>query len=334
MRGSQTTTADTKPRITPTDRLGLTFCLALMAHGIFVAGVTFKPEDPPKPRFETMQVTLVHQQSEASKDAEILAQANLKGGGDSDEPDSPSTPTPSLFPSSEPEITSAPPETLPSEAATPESPEVIEATESEPAELIQQIAVEAENAEHRIVEKNLAKETVKPTEHTGKEQTSNENQHLETPPTTPSAATLLANALEIASLSAEIQRKLKAKAKRPRRKFLSADTKEYQYAAYMEAWRLKVERVGNINYPDAARKQKLFGALILDVALNKDGSVHEITIRKSSGHKILDDAAIRIVELASPYAPFPSGFHDEKGRKIDILHITRTWKFLNNNRFR
>ena len=98
----------------------------------------------------------------------------------------------------------------------------------------------------------------------------------------------------------------------------------------MEAWRAKVERVGNLNYPDAARKKKLSGSLILDVALNDDGSTNQITIRRSSGHKVLDDAAIRIVELASPYSPFPDHIREE----TDILHITRTWQFLNSHRFR
>ena len=86
----------------------------------------------------------------------------------------------------------------------------------------------------------------------------------------------------------------------------------------------------NLNYPDAARKQKLSGSLILDVALNNDGSINQITVRRSSGHKVLDDAAIRIVELASPYSPFPDHIREE----TDILHITRTWQFLNSHRFR
>jgi protein TonB len=123
---------------------------------------------------------------------------------------------------------------------------------------------------------------------------------------------------------------MEAKAKRPRRKFISATTKEYKYAAYMEAWRSKVERVGNINYPEQARKQGLSGSLILDVALNPDGSINEITIRRSSGKKILDDAAIRIVELAAPYGAFPQHIKDE----TDILHIMRTWQFINNKGFR
>lgn len=141
---------------------------------------------------------------------------------------------------------------------------------------------------------------------------------------------MLTNSFKIASLSAGIRQKLESKAQRPKRKFISASTREYKYAAYMEAWRSKVERVGNLNYPESARKRKLSGNLILDVALNPDGSINLITIRRSSGHKVLDDAAIRIVKLAAPFSPFPDAISGE----TDILHITRTWQFLNNRGFR
>jgi protein TonB len=141
---------------------------------------------------------------------------------------------------------------------------------------------------------------------------------------------LLRQSFNIASLSAQVKNKLEAKAQRPRRTFISASTTAYRYAAYMEAWRAKVERVGNLNYPDEARKRKLSGNLILDVALNPDGSVNDIVIRRSSGHKILDDAAIRIVHLAAPFSPFPADIRKD----TDILHITRTWQFINNKGFR
>ena len=150
------------------------------------------------------------------------------------------------------------------------------------------------------------------------------------PEALPDATELLANTLKIAALSAELDRKLEAQSQRPRRKFISASTKEYNYAAYMEAWRAKVERVGNLNYPEEARKNNVSGSLILDVALNADGSVEEITVRRSSGSKILDDAAINIVKLSAPFAPFP----DHIRKETDILHITRTWQFLNKISFK
>ena len=97
----------------------------------------------------------------------------------------------------------------------------------------------------------------------------------------------------------------------------------------MEAWRAKVERVGNINYPYEARKKHLSGKLLLDVAILPDGTVQKITIRRSSGKKILDEAAVRIVELAAPFAPLPESIT----REVDILHITRTWNFVNDSQF-
>jgi len=95
------------------------------------------------------------------------------------------------------------------------------------------------------------------------------------------------------------------------------------YSSYMDAWRAKVERVGNLNYPEMAKRQNIAGSLVLDVAINPDGTVNAIQVLRTSGHKILDDAAVRIVELAAPYAPLPPDMRAD----TDILHITRTWKF-------
>ncbi len=328
----------TKPLITPTDRFGLTFCLAVMAHGILVLGVTFAPEDSPPPRYETMEIILVQQKSDPPEDAKILAQASLLGGGDLAEAETPSTPLPAPFPQEEPEISAPPPaESQPPAESAAEAPEIVAETEPEPAEIVEQLAVESNQAEERLAEKiDIKDEQAKPAEEVAEQQKPDENvrdrQVPEKPalPPTLSATALMANSFKIASLSAQIRRKLQAKAERPRRKFISASTKEYKYASYMEAWRSKVERVGNLNYPEAARKRKLSGSLILDVALNDDGSINQITVRRSSGHKVLDDAAIRIVKLASPYSPFP----DQIRKETDILHITRTWQFLNNHHFR
>ena len=116
---------------------------------------------------------------------------------------------------------------------------------------------------------------------------------------------------------------------KPRRKYITANNKDHRFASYMEAWRAKVERVGNINYPYEARKKHLSGKLLLDVAILPDGAVQQITIRRSSGKKILDEAAVRIVELAAPFAPLPESIT----REVDILHITRTWNFVNDSQF-
>jgi protein TonB len=149
-----------------------------------------------------------------------------------------------------------------------------------------------------------------------------------TPPL-PTAAQLITRSFALASINAELQQRLDSHAKRPRRKYISANTKEYRYAAYMEAWRAKVERIGNLNYPEEARERGLSGNLLLDVALTPDGAVQSITVRRSSGHPVLDAAAVRIVELAAPFAPFP----EDIAAEVDVLHVTRTWKFLNNQEF-
>ena len=133
---------------------------------------------------------------------------------------------------------------------------------------------------------------------------------------------------EIARLTAQLDRNSEYASRNPRRKAINASTREYRYAAYLEAWRKKVERVGNLNYPDAAKRKKLYGDLLLHVAVRADGSVAQIRVVRSSGHKILDDAAMRIVRLAAPFAPFP----EEIRKEVDILDITRTWQFLSNNR--
>lgn len=148
------------------------------------------------------------------------------------------------------------------------------------------------------------------------------------PPTVTAAQILASRNLEIAELTTRIQHSSVAYANRTRRKAVSASTREYKYANYLEAWRRKVERVGNLNYPDEAKRHKMYGNLILHVAVRADGSVERVRVLRSSGFEVLDEAAVRIVELAAPYAPFPPDIRAE----TDILDITRTWQFLSSNR--
>ena len=144
---------------------------------------------------------------------------------------------------------------------------------------------------------------------------------------TSSATELINRSMEMLTLNQQINQTLQAYSSAPKSKFISARTKEYKYASYMRDWVAKVERVGELNYPDEARRQNLSGKLIVQVAVYPDGSVREITIRQPSGYKILDDAAVRIVKLAAPFAPFP----DDIKRETDVLYITRTWVFTSGN---
>jgi periplasmic protein TonB len=140
---------------------------------------------------------------------------------------------------------------------------------------------------------------------------------------TPRSENIVAKSLEIARLQAQIDKNWESYQKRPRRTFVGARTQNYYLAQYVDDWRQKIERVGTLNYPEAARREQVFGTLQLTVAINSDGSVEKVEIERSSGKKILDQAALRIVELAGPFAPLPPDIR----KTTDILHITRTWIF-------
>lgn len=297
-----------QPSITSGDRFGLTLCLAIITHAVVVLGVTFSNEIKLPPNYDSMEIILVQQSSQAPDEARLLAQANLEGGGDSDEKITPSTPLPTPFPDNVAEIAAPPVLETTTQNNAANNSEIITSQSGE-----KELPTDADNSSSDV------------------DQADRENTDAPIPQKNlPSSAALLTNSMKIAALSAEIKRKLVTRSDRPRRKYISASTREFLYAAYMEAWRAKVERIGNLNYPDAARKQRLSGNLILDVALNRDGSINDIIIRRSSGHKVLDDAAKRIVELAAPYSDFP----EDIAAQTDILHITRTWQFLNNGGFR
>ena len=137
------------------------------------------------------------------------------------------------------------------------------------------------------------------------------------------SADLMAQASEAAKLQAQISRNWEEYQKRPRRESIGANAKSYAFARYVEDWAAKVERIGNLNYPEAARRQRIYGSLVLTVSIFADGRLEKVEIYKSSRSQILDQAAIRIVELASPYAPFSR----EMREKADIISITRTWTF-------
>lgn len=330
------------PAITPADRLGLTVFIAIAAHLVVVLGITFVREDRSVEPSPTLDVILVQQSSdEAPENVDFLAQANQDGGGEHDTTERPSTPLPSPLTSMEPTIVSAAPPQPPAppapareqpapakpEPAPPApAPKPVLAQEKTPS---RQKAVsppkETPNPEVEVVR---APEPAKPPAEAVEPEPTPKSEPQ--PTKTLSAAALVSRSLEMASLNAEINQRLKQYAERPKRKWITARTRQHNYAAYMEAWRQKVERIGNLNYPDEARRRKLSGNLLLDVALNPDGTVNEINLRRSSGERVLDDAAVRIVKLGAPYARFPKSIREE----IDILHIERTWQFVAGDRFR
>ena len=284
----------TYPLSSTGDRLGLMLFIAAGLHLLLILGVSFEFNKKNKERTQqkSLDVILVEHSKEPPKPqekAEFLAQASQSGGG---EKTPESRPTPAS-------ATSLPP--------IPPAPIRQQSEPPKPQPLPKQVITQAQSKHQAPAHTQTLAEPV---------------------PVKPTASQLLASRdREIVRLTAELERKRQAYANRPRRKSINASTKEYTYAAYLDAWRRKVERVGNLNYPDEAKRQKLYGNMILHVAVKSDGSVEQVRVLRSSGYKILDDAAVRIVWLAAPYSPFPQEINQE----TDILDITRTWQFTRSN---
>lgn len=304
------------------DRLALTIVVAIVLHAMVLLGVSFAPEPNAPSRFESMEVILVAEKSAKAPDkAKLLAQTNLEGGGDTEDEVRPSAPVKAPLPAPTAAVASPPPPARAQPAQPLPQPVPAPAREgrAQARDLVARAAARGELPlpSERVTRPHQIRPEAPP-------EPQPEPQPLAEDEPLPDGARQLVHSFAIANLSAEIQEKLESRAKRPRRKYVSATTQEYRYAAYMEAWRAKVERIGNINYPEEARRRRLSGTVMLDVAVNRDGSVGDISIRKSSGNTVLDDAAVRSVHLAAPYDPLPP----EIVKEVDELHVTRTWKFF------
>ena len=274
------------PAIGSRERFSVTFLFSLIFHGVLALGLTFAYEKP-APSLPSLDVILVQSASgQKPAHADFLAQANNTGGGDSERALRPSALVSSPVNKPDPGIAPRP---LRASAPRPSPPTM--------RELL--------TAPHSDFSVRTEHETP-----------------AQTPLPQPTLHNLLQTKLEMAKLATEIQRESQAYAKRPHKKYISANTKEYAYAAYMAAWVARVERIGNLNYPDEARREHMHGQLVLTVALARNGAIKSVDVIQSSGHRILDDAAIRIVRLAAPFPPIP------KDQNIDELYITRTWQFL------
>ena len=282
-------------RIGPGDRLGLTLFFAAALHAIIILGITFAPTDTSKEQAPlSMEVILVHSKSDEKPDkADYLAQVTQKGGGNVKEKRRPSSPFANTTARSE---RGNAPQTQPLMAPPPQ----------------------------QTVDPNNVLTTK---EHSDLQARVEPGERRPETPQALTAAELIPPSQEIARLAAEINQRVETYAKMPRHKYITANTQEYAAAAYEEAWRLKVERIGNLNYPDEAKRANLSGDLMLDVAINADGSLAGVAVVRSSGYRILDEAAQRIVKLAAPYSPLPTGLRKE----ADVLHIIRTWQFQSDN---
>lgn len=270
------------------ERLRATLVLSLLVHGMLVLGVGFALEGA-APVLPTLDVILTEATTALTPDqADFLAQASNRGGGEHDEARRPRDRQAGQLPQAEPGVSPVP---VRAQAPAPSPP-----------------------PEARVVSSTRGERPVPSAEATPP---------VETRRPLPEGRRDIERELAMARLAAEIHRDREAYAKRPNRKFVSASTREYAYAAYLRAWVDRVERVGNLNYPDEARRRRLAGQVVISVAIRRDGTVEAAEVVGTSGQPLLDQAALRIARLAEPYPPLP-----ETGEDVDILHVTRTWQFL------
>lgn len=275
-------------KVTASDRLSGTMILSAIGYGVIVLGVGFTLNQQAHVS-PTLDVILSPTSSNNKPDhADFLAQANNQGGGDSELAQRPKDNQLSQIPQINPG----------------EAPLQLQAQMSPP---------EPDAIQRTITTTSLSTQSVKPAQ----EQKPNNNEPL------PMSNDLIEQSLALAKLANEYNQKQTLQAKKNNHKFITASTVEYTYAQYMNSWVKKVERVGNANYPEQALLNQLSGQLILTVAIKKNGSIESITIVKSSGNKVLDNAAVQIVKLAEPFAVLPKTKEDPS-----ILHITRTWQFI------
>ncbi len=285
----------TQVQITDSDRFGMTFFLAILFHGIVILGITFtvspSADDASSP---ALDIILVQTKApDENEKADYLAQISQKGGGNAEK--------------------KARPKELFSANTLSDDPGLSEQTN------VRQIQKQKQNEQLALLRQADSDYNI----------TSEDD-----PLKADDDMTIMNNDVkqdtQAAKLAPEISDEVQQQASIERTKYLNSSTKAFGPAKYMREWIDRVERIGNLNYPDQARRNKLSGTLILDVAINADGKLIKIDLRQSSGHQILDDAAKRIVKLAAPYSVFPNALRQE----TDIIHITRSWEFLNNNSLR
>ncbi|WP_137885921.1 energy transducer TonB [Pseudomonas sp. 2FE] len=279
--------------VRPADRLGFTLFLAAALHVALILGISFTLAEPNQIS-KTLEITLsTFKSKEKPKQADYLAQDNQQGSGTLEHKAAPKTTEKALFQGKEVKRTAPP--AAPRQTTRQEAPKTAVATRTPQR---QKTPVKREQAK--------PEPQTRPAPAFDSEQLS----------------------AEISSLEAELAQEQQLYAKRPKiHRLNAASTMRDKGAWYKDEWRKKVERVGNLNYPDEARRQRIYGNLRLLVSINRDGSLYEVQVLESSGQPLLDQAALRIVRLAAPFSPFSGDLAD-----IDRLEIIRTWRFERGDR--
>ena len=268
-----------------------TLFLALSLHAAIILGVGFvwQVQQAASP---TIEITLAqHSEEKAPEKADFIAQANQSGSGNAEQAIEKTTTSSADFHANEfKDVLTEAIQTQPQEAPLETPPSITTAFSADRAMPVQERKPETEPFEALNAQKDAK----------------------------------LNLSRDIASIEARLDRELQADAKGPRiRRLTSVSARSTVDAYYLQSWRRKVETVGNLNYPDEARRKHLFGNLRLLVSITPDGGLKDVLVLESSGHKVLDDAAVRIVRLAAPFAPFPPEMRDS----TDVLEIIRTWQF-------
>jgi len=284
------------------ERLFTTLFFAVLLHGIVILGVTFSGEEPPSERGSTLEITLVNTGNETlPDDADYLANVSQAGSGNTlanvrpqSAMNSPELAALDGIPDAadvenrlEALDNSAKPdalETPPRETAADK--QVVTRSRSELAALTEASAPAARN--ERIL-----------------------------------IARLMTPGNEFAEPMNDANQQALARSENLREKIVAVNTRESVYARYLDGWRRQVERVGNANYPDEARRGGMEGSLVLEVALNSDGTIRNLSVRRKSPHPLLDDAALRILRMAAPFPPFS----DEMQAETDVLRFVYEWRF-------
>jgi len=282
-------------------RFTFALVIAICIHLFLILTITFVAPERKKPKTtQSLDVVLLKQSTELPPEkADYLASVDQKGGGEIKEKNKPKTVNPGLkqqkgnAPSNQPLL-------VPAKSAQPVIKKSVLATTKKKPKKAPKLQ---KKPKPKVIKKKLI--------------TTNYLSQLKK---------------QIIDLEADLDYETDIYTKRTKHKYLNASTAKALDAEYVRQWTRKIERIGNLNYPDQAKRNKLSGTLILSVTLNPGGKVINITVRSSSGHKILDDAAIRIVKLSAPFAPIPKSVLQNN----TALVITRTWLFTqkSNGQFR
>lgn len=262
--------------------------VSVWAHGLLASlGFFGAPPEPRKRDDEGLRVVLVNaKHALGPKDAKLLAQNNLAGGGTTDAPALPTSP-------------------LPPEAREREGDALLETTQKRVQEL--------EALQRELMSQARSNAAV--------ELSRRQPERAQERPDDSQGSELTAQQRAIARQQAVVDKKLQEYAQRPRKQFIGATTKEYRFALYVDEWRQRMEKIGTLHYPREALTRPY--SLLVSIEIKADGSVVNVDIPRSSGSRKIDDTARRIIQLASPFAPFPKDIR----RDTDVLVVTRTWTF-------